>query len=89
MRGNRWAYVAIVAGLSVAMLVLSNRQGTGQAHADKPAVVWEYKTLYWGGGDPTPSLNELGLQRWELIASRGYGNEIQSQTLYVFKRTKP
>ena len=52
-------------------------------------MVWEYKTLSWGGGDPIPSLNDLGKQEWELVASRGYGNEPQSETLYVFKPAKP
>jgi hypothetical protein len=89
MRSNRWAYIAVVAGLIVGMLALLNRQSTGQAQANKPAVVWEYQTLYVGGGDPTPSLNDLGKQGWELVTSRGYGNEPPSQTLYVFKRAKP
>jgi hypothetical protein len=40
----------------------------------------------WGSGDPTPSLNELGEKGWELVTSRGYGNENQRDTLYMFKR---
>ena len=89
MRSKRWAYMTIVIGLIVGMLALMNRQSTGQAQANKAAVAWEYKTFNWGGGDPTSSLDELGKQGWELVTSRGYGNEPQSQTLYVFKRTKP
>jgi hypothetical protein len=89
MRSNRWVYIAVVAGLIVGMLSLVNRQSTGQAQAGKPAVVWEYKTTYLGGGDPVPSLNELGKEGWELVTSRSYGNEFQSQTLYVFERAKP
>ena len=89
MRSNRWAYIAVVSGLIVGMLVLLNRQSTGQAQANKLAVVWEYKALDWGGGDPIPSLNELGEKGWELVTSRGYGNEIQSHTVYVLKRAKP
>jgi hypothetical protein len=89
MRSNRWAYIAVVVGLIVGMLALLNRQNTVQAQANKLAVVWEYKTLYWGGGDPNDSLNELGKGGWELVTSRGYGDEPQSQTLFVFKRVKP
>lgn len=89
MRSKRWAYMTVVVGLIVGMLALLNRQSTVQAQANKPAVAWEYKTLYWGGGDPTSSFDDLGKQGWELVTSRGYGNEPQSQTLYVFKRTKP
>jgi hypothetical protein len=89
MRPKRWGYIAVVVGVIVGMLTLLNRQSTGQAQANKAVVVWEYKTLSWGGGDPIPSLDDLGKQGWELVASRGYGNEPQSETLYVFKRAKP
>jgi hypothetical protein len=89
MRSKRGAYIAVVVGLIVGTLALWNQQSTGQAQRVLPVVVWEYKTLYVGGGDPTSSLNDLGKQGWELVTSRGYGNEHQSQTLYVFKRAKP
>jgi len=91
MRPIRWASLAAVAGLAVGLLALLNRQSTGQAQAIRPgpAAVWEYKTLDWGGGDPTDSLNDLGKQGWELVTSRGYGNEIQSTTRYIFKKAKP
>jgi hypothetical protein len=89
MRSRRWVYGAVVVGLVVGMLTLLNRQSTGQARANKAAVVWEYKTFSWGGGDPTSSLNDLGKQGWELVTSRGYGNEPPSETLYVFKRAIP
>jgi hypothetical protein len=86
MRSNRWSYTVVVVGLIVGMLTLLNRQSTGQAQANKAAVVWEYKTFYWGGGDPTSEFNDLGKEGWELVTSRGYGNEPSSQTLFVFKR---
>ncbi len=89
MRSIRWAYLAAVAGLAVGLLALLNRQSTGQVLAVRPAAVWEYRTLDWGGGDPTDSLNDLGKQGWELVTSRGYGNEIQSTTRYIFKKAKP
>jgi hypothetical protein len=89
MRLKRWAYMTVVIGLIVGMLALLNRQSTGQAQANKAAVAWEYKFLELGGGDPTSSLDELGKQGWELVTSRGYGNEPQSPTWYVFKRIKP
>jgi hypothetical protein len=89
MRSNRWAYIAVVAGLIVGMLALLNRQNTVQAQANRVAVVWEYKILYWSGGDPTDSLNELGKKGWELVTTRGYGDEPQSQTSFCFKRVKP
>src|SRR5262245_49235602 len=122
MRSKRWAYIAVVVGLSVGMLTLLNRESTGQQQlpgqqlpgqqpsdgrwivmfnqlqqgqqpgpgqqqrgqqpqGNRPMVTWEYKTLEWGGGDPTPSFNDLGKQGWELVTSRGYGNENQSKTL--------
>ena len=86
MRSGRWAYMAMAAGLVAGMLALANSRGLAQQQAAKPGVIWEYKTFYWGGGDPTPSLNDLGKQGWELVAVRGYGDENPSQTLYVFKR---
>ena len=89
MRSSRWAYMAMAAGLVAGMFALANSQGLAQPQAAKPAVTWEYKTFYWSGGDPTRSLNDLGQQGWELVAIRGYGDENQSQTLYVFKRPKP
>jgi hypothetical protein len=91
MQSKRWAYITVVVGLIVGMLALLNRQSTGQGQVqvNQAAVFWEYKILDSLGGDPTPSLNELGMQRWELVTSRGYGNEPQSRTLYVFKRVKP
>jgi hypothetical protein len=89
MRSKRGAYIAVVIGLIVGLLALLNWQSTGQAQANKPGLIWEYKTISWGGGDPTPSLNDLGKEGWELVTSRGYGNEPPSQTLYVFKRAKP
>jgi hypothetical protein len=89
MRSKRGAYVAAVVGLVVGTLALWGREGTGQAQRPRPPVVWEYKVLDWAGGDPTPSLNELGTQGWELATSRGYGDEYRSHTLYVFKRAKP
>jgi hypothetical protein len=89
MRSKRGAYTAVVIGLIVGLLALLNRQSPGQAQANKPGVIWEYNALHWGGGDPTPSLNDLGKQGWELVTSRGYGDEPQSHTLYVFKRAKP
>jgi hypothetical protein len=89
MRSKRGAYIAVVVGLIIGLLALLNRQSTSQAQANKAAVVWEYKFTVLGGGDPTSSLNELGRQGWELVTSRGYGNEPQSDTLYVFKRAKP
>jgi len=89
MRSKRGAHIAVVVGLIVGTLALWSQQSTGQAQRVLPVVVWEYKPLYVGGGDPTPSLNDLGKQGWELVTSRGYGNEDQSQTLYVFKRAKP
>jgi hypothetical protein len=89
MRSKRGACVAVVVGLIVGLLALLNWQSTGQAQANKAAVVWEYKLLHWFGGDPTGSLNDLGMQGWELVTSRGLGNEPQSPSLYVFKRAKP
>jgi hypothetical protein len=89
MRSNRWVYIAVVTGLIVGMVALLNRQSTGQAQAGKPAVVWEYKATYVGSGDPIPLLNDAGKQGWELVTSRSYGNEPQSQTVYIFKRAKP
>ena len=50
---------------------------------------WEYKTLWLRGGNPEQSLNDLGVQGWELVAVRSYGDENQSETLYVFKREGP
>jgi hypothetical protein len=88
MRSRRWAYLA-AAGLVAGMLALANSRGLAQPKAVRPPVAWEYRTLYWGAGDPTRSLNELGQEGWELVAVRGYGAENQSQTLYVFKRSKP
>jgi hypothetical protein len=79
----------MAAGLVAGMLALAHSRGLAQPQAARPAVAWEYKTFYWGGGDPTRSLNDLGQQGWELVAIRGYGDENQSQTLYVFKRPKP
>ena len=91
MRSKRGAEIAVVVVLIVGMLALPNRHSTGQAQVEvnKAAVVWEYKTLDWGGGDPTPSLNELGMQGWELVTSRGYGDQSFSNTTYVLKRVKP
>jgi hypothetical protein len=89
MRSKRGAYIAVVVGLIIGTLVLWSQQSTGQAQRVLPVVVWEYKTLHVGSGDPTSSLNYLGTEGWELVTSRGYGNEPQSQTLYVFKRAKP
>jgi hypothetical protein len=92
MRSKRGAPIAVVVGLIVGLLgllALFDRQSTGQAQANRPGLIWEYKALYVGGGDPIPSLDDLGQQGWELVTSRGYGNEPQSQTLYVFKRAKP
>jgi hypothetical protein len=89
MWSKRWVYIAVVVGLIGGMLALLNRQSTGQAPANQAAVVWEYKTFEWGGGDPTPDFNDLGKQGWELVTSRGYGNEPSSHTLYVFKRARP
>jgi hypothetical protein len=79
----------MAAGLVAGMLALAHSRGMAQPQAARPPVAWEYKTLEWGGGDPTRSLNDLGRQGWELVAIRGYGDENQSQTLYVFKRRKP
>jgi hypothetical protein len=79
----------MTAGLVAGMLALAGSQGLAQPQAAKAAVAWEYKTFYWGGGDPTGSLNDLGRQGWELVAIRGYGVENHSRTLYVFKRHKP
>jgi Domain of unknown function (DUF4177) len=87
MRSKRGAYIAVVVGLIISLLASLNRPSTGQAQANKAAVAWEYKTLDWGGGDPTPSLNDLGAQGWELVTSRGYGHQFQS--LFFFKRAKP
>ena len=89
MRSSRLAYMAMAAGLVAGILALANSQGLAQRQAVKPAVTWEYKTFYWGGGDPTGSLNDIGQLGWELVAVRGYGDANQSQTLYVFKRPKP
>lgn len=89
MRSSRWVYIAMAAGLMAGMLALASSQGLAQPQAAKPAAAWEYKTFYWGGGDPTRSLNDLGHEGWELVAIRGYGDENQSQTLDVFKRPKP
>jgi hypothetical protein len=89
MRSKRGAYIAVVVGLIVGTLALWSQPSTGQAQRVLPVVVWEYKALDAGGVDPTPSLNEMGKQGWELVASRGYGNEPQSPTLYIFKRAKP
>jgi hypothetical protein len=88
MRSKRVAYIAVVVGLIVGTLALWSQGSTGQAQRVLPVVAWEYMTLYVGGGDPTTSLNYLGKEGWELVTSRGYGNENQSQTLYVFKRPK-
>ena len=88
MKSNRWAYVTAAAGLVAGMLVLGSSEGTAQPQAAKPATVWEYKTLYVGGGDPVPAFNEAGQQGWELVTSRAYGVENQSLTTYVFKRAK-
>jgi hypothetical protein len=79
----------MTAGLVAGMLALAHPRGLAQPQAVRPPVAWEYKTFYWNRGDPTRSLNDLGQQGWELVAIRGYGDENQSQTLYVFKRPKP
>ena len=42
MRSKRGAYIAVVVGLIIGLLALLNRQSTGQAQANKAAVVWEY-----------------------------------------------
>jgi hypothetical protein len=89
MRSKRGAYITVVVGLIFGTLALLSQQSTGQAQKVLPVVVWEYKTLDVGSGDPTRSLNELGKQGWELVTSRGYGNEPGSQTSYIFKRAKP
>ena len=89
MQSNRWTHMVMAAGLVAGLLVLANSPGVAQQQVAKPAMVWEYKTLTWGGGDPTRSLNDLGQQGWELVTSRGYGDEGTSQTLYVLKRPKP
>ena len=81
--------MAMAAGLVAGVLSLANSRGFAQPQAVKPAVTWEYKTFYWGGGDPAGSLNGLGQQGWDLVAVRGYGDENPSQTLYVFKRPRP
>ena len=89
MRSKRWVYIAVVVGVIAGMVTLLNRQSPGQAQANKAVVVWEYKALDWGGGDPTASLNNLGKQGWELVTSRAYGDQLQSPTTFFLKRAKP
>jgi hypothetical protein len=79
----------MAAGFVAVMLLLAHSRGLAQPQRVRPPVAWEYKTFYWSGGDPTRALNDLGQEGWELVATRGYGDENQSQTLYVFKRPKP
>jgi hypothetical protein len=89
MKSHRWMGIGIVAASLLGSFLVWNQASHGQAQAVRPPVVWEYKAEWWGGGDPQPTLNGLGKQGWELVAVRGYGNEPQSHTLYVFKRAKP
>ena len=48
---------------------------------------WEYKTFTARGGMalPDPQLNELGKQRWELVA---FVRTVDERLIYVFKREK-
>ena len=48
---------------------------------------WEYKSFTARGGMalPDPQLNELGRQRWELVA---FVRTVDERLIYVFKREK-
>jgi hypothetical protein len=50
-------------------------------------VLWEYKTFSARGGMALPDqqLNDLGRQRWELVA---FVRTVDERLIYIFKREK-
>lgn len=87
MRMSRLSGVAAAAAVSILLVGSWVRSTEKQAHAAaKPAVVWEYKTLYMSDSDRdvADQLNAAGRDGWELATVAVF--TVGRSREFVFKR---
>ncbi len=95
MKQNRWMGFAGLSALMISLLAVWGPASPGQAPAEKPQVVWEYKVVEQPSypDDFAKTFESLGSHGWEYGGSqvaeyRKEGEAIRSATLSVFKRPR-